>query len=104
MTELLPLKVYPPTLTVKTSLTLDCNSGSKNIKTSVLKDQSLPFHEEKSYTVCANTDDYDKPYTLTSHFLNLLVGWLVGCFGLNGFFETVLQSVSNCLPERGRKK
>ena len=28
----------------------------------------------------------------------------VGCFGFNGSFETIFQSVSSCPPERGRKK
>ena len=31
-----------------------------------------------------------------------LVGWLVGCFGFN--YDMVLQSISDRLPERGRKK
>ena len=29
---------------------------------------------------------------------------MVGCFGFNGPSETVIQSISGCLPERGRKK
>ena len=33
-----------------------------------------------------------------------VVGWLVGCFGFLRPFETVFQSISGRLPERGRKK
>ena len=33
-----------------------------------------------------------------------LNGWLVGCFGFKGLFETVFQSMSGRLPERGRKR
>ena len=46
-----------------------------------------------------------KPFQIQTHLSVVaisMLSWLVGCFGLN--FETVFQSISGRLPERGRKK
>ena len=48
--------------------------------------------------------------SISGHFMDIegrvgwLVGWLVGCFGLNDPLRPVFQSISGRLPERGRKK